>query len=67
LADSLDRISYLVTAPKLGIHLIETPDNWLTPWHGTAVNVGGKFVLRKRYQAGNWIGLGSGLVLLARW
>jgi pyoverdine/dityrosine biosynthesis protein Dit1 len=36
---------------KLGIHLIETPDNWLTPWHGTAVNVGGKFVLMKRYQA----------------
>lgn len=36
---------------KLGINLVETPDNWLTPWHGTAVDVGGRFVLMKRYQA----------------
>ncbi len=36
---------------KLGIHLVETPDNWLTPWHGTAVDVGGRFVLMKRHQA----------------
>lgn len=36
---------------KLGIHLVETSDNWLTPWHGTAVNVGGRFVLMKQYQA----------------
>lgn len=36
---------------KLGIHLVEAPDNWLTPWHGTAVDVGGRFVLMKRYQA----------------
>lgn len=36
---------------KLGIHLVETPDNWLTPWHGTAVGVDGRFVLMKRHQA----------------
>lgn len=36
---------------KLGIHLVATPDNWLTPWHGTAVDVGGRFLLMKRYQA----------------
>ncbi len=36
---------------KLGINLVETPDNWLTPWHGTAVDVGGRFVLMKRHQA----------------
>jgi pyoverdine/dityrosine biosynthesis protein Dit1 len=38
-------------SPKLGIHLLETSDNWLTPWHGTAVKVGGRFVLMKRRQA----------------
>jgi pyoverdine/dityrosine biosynthesis protein Dit1 len=37
-------------AKKLGIRLIE-PDNWLTPWHGVAVDVGGRFVLLKRSQA----------------
>ncbi len=37
-------------AKKLGIRLIE-PDNWLTPWHGVAVDVGGRFVLFKRSQA----------------
>jgi pyoverdine/dityrosine biosynthesis protein Dit1 len=36
---------------KLGINLLETSDNWITPWHGTAVDVGGRFVLMKRYQA----------------
>jgi pyoverdine/dityrosine biosynthesis protein Dit1 len=35
---------------KLGIRLIE-PDNWLTPWHGVAVDVGGRFMLLKRSQA----------------
>jgi L-tyrosine isonitrile synthase len=35
---------------KLGIRLIE-PDNWVTPWHGVAVDVGGHFVLFKRSQA----------------
>jgi pyoverdine/dityrosine biosynthesis protein Dit1 len=38
---------------KLGIELVESRNNWLTPWHGTAVDVGGKFVLMKRsYSAG---------------
>ena len=37
-------------AKKLGIRLIE-PDNWLTPWHGVAVDVGGHFMLFKRSQA----------------
>jgi pyoverdine/dityrosine biosynthesis protein Dit1 len=36
---------------KLGIRLVETLDNWLTPWHGTAVDLGGRFVLMKRHQA----------------
>lgn len=36
---------------KLGIRLVEASENWLTPWHGTAVDVGGRFVLMKRYQA----------------
>jgi pyoverdine/dityrosine biosynthesis protein Dit1 len=35
---------------KLGIRLIE-PDNWLTPWHGVAIDVGGRFMLLKRAQA----------------
>lgn len=37
-------------APKLGIRLIE-PDNWLTPWHGVAVEVQGRFILLKRSRA----------------
>ncbi|MGH3984519.1 MAG: L-tyrosine/L-tryptophan isonitrile synthase family protein [Pseudonocardiaceae bacterium] len=36
---------------KLGINLLETSDNWITPWHGTAVDVGGRFVLMKRHEA----------------
>lgn len=36
---------------KLGIRLLAASDNWITPWHGTAVEVGGRFVLMKRYQA----------------
>ncbi|MGH4025158.1 MAG: L-tyrosine/L-tryptophan isonitrile synthase family protein [Pseudonocardiaceae bacterium] len=36
---------------KLGINLVETPDSWLTPWHSTAVDIGGRFVLMKRHQA----------------
>lgn len=41
-------------AKKLGIRLIESslwPDNWQTPWHGVAVEVGGRFMLLKRAQA----------------
>ncbi len=37
-------------AKKLGIRLIE-PDNWMTPWHGVAVDVGGRFILVKRSEA----------------
>lgn len=37
-------------AKKLGIRLIE-PDHWLTPWHGVAVQVDGRFMLLKRSQA----------------
>ena len=36
---------------KLGIRLVDTPDNWLTPWHGAAIDIGGKFILMKRHQA----------------
>ena len=36
--------------PKLGIRLMEA-ENWMTPWHGVAVDVGGSFVLLKRTQA----------------
>ena len=38
-------------AEKIGIHLVETLDNWLTPWHATAVKSGGRYVLMKRYHA----------------
>lgn len=47
-------------AKKLGIRLIE-PDNWMTPWHGVAVDVGGRFMLLKRSQAEE---LGGQLVYL---
>lgn len=33
---------------KLGIAFTEASDAWLTPWHGAALDVGGRFVLRKR-------------------
>ncbi|HSP77369.1 MAG TPA: isocyanide synthase family protein, partial [Myxococcaceae bacterium] len=37
---------------KLGLHFLETTDNWLTPWHGVAVKLaGGGFVLMPRRQA----------------
>ena len=35
---------------KLGIRLMEA-ENWMTPWHGVAVDIGGRFVLLKRAQA----------------
>ncbi|GGO88618.1 L-tyrosine/L-tryptophan isonitrile synthase family protein [Wenjunlia tyrosinilytica] len=38
-------------SPKLGIHLLETADGWLTPWHGVAVEIAGRYVLMKRHQA----------------
>lgn len=46
---------------KLGINLLDAKDNWITPWHGTAVDVEGRFVLMKRYQAE---ALGADLVYL---
>jgi pyoverdine/dityrosine biosynthesis protein Dit1 len=38
---------------KLGIHLAEPAesDNWITPWHGVALETEGRFVLAKRSQA----------------
>jgi pyoverdine/dityrosine biosynthesis protein Dit1 len=40
-------------AQKIGIGLVDTDDddNWLTPWHSTAVDVDGRFVLMPRHQA----------------
>lgn len=37
-------------ARKLGIRLVGN-ENWMTPWHGVAVDVGGRFLLLKRSQA----------------
>ncbi|MBO0651402.1 isocyanide synthase family protein [Streptomyces triculaminicus] len=36
---------------KIGILLADTPDAWLTPWHGVAVASGGRFTLMKRADA----------------
>jgi len=36
---------------KLGIHLLPSQDDWLTPWHGVAVDLGDRYVLMKRRQA----------------
>ncbi|VBC58600.1 pyoverdine chromophore biosynthetic protein PvcA [Burkholderia pseudomallei] len=33
---------------KIGVHMMPTRDNWLTPWHGVAVDLGGQFALMKR-------------------
>lgn len=41
-------------AKKMGIRLSDStllPDGWQTPWHGVAVDVGGRFALLKRSQA----------------
>lgn len=46
---------------KLGIRLMEA-ENWMTPWHGVAVEVDGSFVLLKRAQAEE---LGASLVYRA--
>jgi L-tyrosine isonitrile synthase len=46
---------------KIGIYLVETLDNWLSPWHGVAVDIGGHYVLMKRYEAES---LGASLVWL---
>ncbi|MXN76951.1 L-tyrosine/L-tryptophan isonitrile synthase family protein [Burkholderia sp. 4701] len=36
---------------KIGIHMMETADGWLTPWHGVAALVNGSFRLLKRREA----------------
>ncbi|MFO0615711.1 MAG: L-tyrosine/L-tryptophan isonitrile synthase family protein [Polyangiaceae bacterium] len=36
---------------KLGVHLLETEDPWLTPWHGAAVLVGERYTLMHRSDA----------------
>jgi pyoverdine/dityrosine biosynthesis protein Dit1 len=36
---------------KIGIHMLPTRDDWLTPWHGVATRVNGRFVLMKRSEA----------------
>ncbi|NLU72926.1 L-tyrosine/L-tryptophan isonitrile synthase family protein [Streptomyces sp. HNM0575] len=39
------------SSAKLGIRLGESTGAWLTPWHGVAVDVGGRVVLMKRAEA----------------
>lgn len=39
------------SALKLGIRLGESTGTWLTPWHGVAVDLGGRLVLMKRSEA----------------
>jgi pyoverdine/dityrosine biosynthesis protein Dit1 len=36
---------------KLGVHLLPTPDAWLTPWHGVALLESDRFRLVKRAEA----------------
>ncbi|CDL83934.1 L-tyrosine isonitrile synthase [Xenorhabdus szentirmaii] len=36
-----------IDSMKIGIHMMPTRDDWLTPWHGVAANVNGHFVLMK--------------------
>lgn len=38
-------------AQKIGIHMMRTRDNWLTPWHGVALDSGDGIRLVKRYEA----------------
>ncbi len=40
-----------VDSLKMGIHMMPTKDDWLTPWHGVAANVNDQFVLMKRKDA----------------
>jgi pyoverdine/dityrosine biosynthesis protein Dit1 len=39
------------TSQKIGIHLMPTHEDWLTPWHGVAVERNGRFTLMKRRAA----------------
>ena len=36
---------------KIGVHLIETEDAWLTPWHGAALREGDRLTLVRRAEA----------------
>lgn len=36
---------------KIGVHLVDTSDCWLTPWHSVAVKKSGKIQLMKRAEA----------------
>ncbi|WP_224245695.1 L-tyrosine/L-tryptophan isonitrile synthase family protein [Hyalangium gracile] len=36
---------------KIGIHMVGTKDNWLTPWHGVVVDTGKGLMLVKRQEA----------------
>ncbi|WMT05006.1 isocyanide synthase family protein [Lysobacter yananisis] len=36
---------------KIGIHMMATADEWLTPWHGVAALANGSFTLIKRREA----------------
>jgi pyoverdine/dityrosine biosynthesis protein Dit1 len=36
---------------KLGIGFVPATGPWLTPWHAVAVDIGGRFVLRRRAEA----------------
>lgn len=38
-------------AEKIGFHLLKTRDNWLTPWHGVALESSDGLILVKRFQA----------------
>ncbi|OEJ95781.1 L-tyrosine/L-tryptophan isonitrile synthase family protein [Streptomyces thermolilacinus] len=47
-------------SPKIGIHMMRTKDNWLTPWHGVALDDGDGIRLVKRHEAEQ---LGATLVM----
>jgi pyoverdine/dityrosine biosynthesis protein Dit1 len=38
-------------AEKIGVHLLETEDSWLTPWHAVAIEERGRLRLVKRAEA----------------
>ena len=39
------------SAEKIGIHMMPTKDNWLTPWHGVAAEINNQFILMKKTEA----------------
>jgi pyoverdine/dityrosine biosynthesis protein Dit1 len=40
-----------VHSSKIGIHMVQTGDSWLTPWHGVLVDTGKGLMLVKRSEA----------------